>query len=110
MNWNLSFEGGRTMVYLYHTDESGKHFVARFKYARPKSSAKHFAKFLVKNFTPKEYFGMRMANSGSAGTPLAILKVKGYVSLMALSVSKVQIMRDLGLMRVKGANGGTYYE
>jgi hypothetical protein len=54
-----------------------RRFVARFKYMRPGTNARHFVKFLIANFTVEEYFEMlevkRMA-------PAEILRTKGYVS------------------------------
>lgn len=112
MSWNLKYEGDRSMVYLMHYDESGKsNFVARFKYAHPKSSAKHFAKFLAKNFSPAEYFAARAANPGSSeSSPLKILESKGYESYNSMRFSKALVMKELGLVKVKGAAGGTYWE
>ena len=49
-------------------------FVARFKWNR--GSKAKFKKFLMKNFTPDEYFSRLDAGE----TPLAILKSKGFRS------------------------------
>jgi hypothetical protein len=74
--WNLRMDGSKE-VYLYHVWSDGSSdFVARFKYARPKSNAKAFAKFLAANFSVDEYFG----KIASGVAPLMILKEKGYVS------------------------------
>ena len=73
--WNITIEGS-TEVYVRNDNK----FVARFKYARPKSNAKHFVKFLTKNFTPEEYF----AKMEAGGSPAGILQEKGYVSLNVL--------------------------
>jgi hypothetical protein len=48
-------------------------FVARFKYARGGKAS--FIKFLIKNFTVEEYFGL--LESGNA--PLQIAESKGYL-------------------------------
>ena len=50
--------------------------MARFKYASPKASAKHFVKFLVKNYSPEEYFAKRALGI----PPISILQQKGFVS------------------------------
>jgi hypothetical protein len=74
--WNLRMDGS-SEVYLYHVYSDGSSdFVARFKYARPKSNANAFAKFLKANFSPDEYFS-RIAKGEC---PLPILKSKGYIS------------------------------
>ena len=77
--WNISIEGSKE-VYVRHNDE----FVARFKYSSPKASAKHFVKFLEKNYTPEEYFAKRKLGI----PPLSILQQKGYVSYMEGSWNK----------------------
>ena len=78
---HFSFHGG----YLcYHADatvyESGpccdcrsSRFVARFKYN--KSRKGRFLTFLIKNFTPEEYFE-RLEKNGES--PLEILESKGF--------------------------------
>ena len=48
-------------------------FVARFKYAKGDKAS--FIRFLVKNFSVEEYFGM--LDAGKA--PLEVLQTKGYV-------------------------------
>lgn len=111
--WNLTFEGTRSEVWLMHTGVSGERlFVARFKYASPKRKAKHFAKFLTKHFSPEEYAAIREAKNGTTeGTPLMILKAKGYEPLMPkVRINRDAIYRSLGLVKVKGAAGGTYWE
>lgn len=50
-------------------------FVARFKYM--KSNIADFKRFLIKNFTPDEYFARLAAGS----TPLDVLETKGYMPL-----------------------------
>lgn len=50
-------------------------FVARFSYANAAASARHFVKFLIKNFTVEEYFAARATGT----SPLPILEAKGYV-------------------------------
>lgn len=77
--WNLRFEKYPGCVWIFAvTDDAalGK-FVGRFKHYQPVTSARAFAKFLVANFTPAEFFHMRDALSLA---PLTILKTKGYVS------------------------------
>jgi len=78
--WNITVEGS-SEVYVRNDNK----FVARFKYARPKSNAKHFVKFLTKNFTPEEYF----AKMEAGGSPLGILKEKGYESLNMILANKL---------------------
>lgn len=71
--WDLSkltIEGSSEVYVRYE----GK-FVARFKYANKKKSAKHFRDFMVANFTPEEYFTIAQKNA-----PLTVLQTKGYVS------------------------------
>lgn len=51
-------------------------FVGRFKYGSPGASANHFVKFLIKNFTVEEYFGL--LDSGM--TPVKALETKGFIS------------------------------
>jgi len=78
---NFSYHGG----YLsYHqsphvypnghqvNDLNSAEFVARFKYN--KRSKARFLTFLIKNFTPTEYFSRLKAGE----TPAGILKSKGY--------------------------------
>lgn len=67
--WNISRTGGRE-VWVTH---DGK-FVARFKYAQPGRKATAFIKFLTRNFTPSEYFAALKVH----GTPIAVLKTKGF--------------------------------
>jgi hypothetical protein len=56
--WNLSVVGiGGRVVYVQQEVEGARpKFVAVFKYNRPATNARAFVKFLVKNFTPAEYF------------------------------------------------------
>jgi hypothetical protein len=77
--WNVSIEGSSEVYVMNGTD-----FVARFKYANPKSSARHFVKFLVKNFTPQEY----AAELATGKAPLTILQTKGFVSYNAIKARK----------------------
>jgi hypothetical protein len=73
--WNLVVEGTRSEKYLinYVPGQRGE-FVARFKYMRPGAACNRFAAFLVRNFTPAEYFAALALN----GRPLDILKAKGF--------------------------------
>jgi len=73
-NWQLVLSGGSQMAYVHTNDHL---FIARFKYGRAVSSARHFIKFLVANFTPEEY----LAKIAAGKAPLEILNEKGYVSL-----------------------------
>ena len=57
-------------------------FVARFKHG----GKADFKKFLIKNFTPEEYFGY----IGKQFTPLDVLKLKGYISPNVRKVLKSQ--------------------
>lgn len=75
--WNLALDGFSQEFTLINRDEFGNaHFVARFKYARPKTNARAFARFLVANFTPLQYF----AELDAGKAPLTILKARGFVS------------------------------
>jgi hypothetical protein len=78
--WNITISGTKE-VYVTHNRE----FVARFKYHAPKASARHFVKFLTKNFTPEEYFHAKDIDHVA---PLVILQRKGYVSYNALQALK----------------------
>ena len=62
---NFNYHGG----YLTYNGQ----FVARFKYMA--SNKPGFLSFLIKNFTPAEYFKALMNN-----TPHKILESKGYVA------------------------------
>lgn len=75
--WNLLIGTG-SEVYLHNVDATLPHpqFVARFKHGSPKACANHFAKFLVANFTPAEYFS-RLAAGAAPGK---ILEERGYVN------------------------------
>jgi hypothetical protein len=73
--WHLTISGDKE-VYIHHTAGHQSHFVARFKYARPGQNAKAFAKFLVANFTPEQYFERMRAGHA----PLQILAAYGFVS------------------------------
>lgn len=73
----FSFDG---MYLMYGSDE--KKFVARFK-GRGSDRA-GFTKFLMKNFTPCEYFGALAAG----GTPVGILESRGYVSATVKKILK----------------------
>lgn len=63
---NFSYSGG----YLSYDSK----FVARFKYQAGDRAS--FQSFLIKNFTPEEYF-TRLENRES---PLEILESKGFIS------------------------------
>jgi hypothetical protein len=88
--WNLSTDvsiGGRKEVHLHHLPADGRgRFVARFKHSRPTQNARAFAKFLVANFTPAEYF----AALESGKPPLAVLWAKGYVSPTERAVRRIE--------------------
>jgi hypothetical protein len=75
--WNLSVEKYPSEVQVFNVTPAGAAFVARFKHARPRSSAAAFVKFLVANFTPREYFALTGERQYA---PLVALKTKGYVS------------------------------
>lgn len=70
--WMISIEKTPDATYVMH----GAEFVARFKHANPTRSAKHFAKFLIANYSPEEYFNEM--KTGRA--PLCILSDKGFIS------------------------------
>lgn len=74
--WNLKIEASTVVVYVMHGEPGHEQFVARFKYARPRTCANHFVKFLMANFTPAEYF----AALATGAAPGAILEAKGYVN------------------------------
>lgn len=78
--WNLILDGSCGEYWLHQHDSEGKHpkFVARFKYGNAQRCGKHFAKFLVKHFTPAEYFAA-YTGPGSAATPFGVLQTKGFV-------------------------------
>jgi len=82
--WDIVISGTKE-VYVNHVTDDCYMFVARFKYARAKSSANHFVKFLTKNFTPNEYFTL----FDLGATPLGILESKGYISLNVLKSKRV---------------------
>jgi hypothetical protein len=63
----FSYHGG------YLTYGPDRKFIARFKYRA--SDRTGFQAFLIKHFTPAEYFARREANEA----PLTILESKGYV-------------------------------
>jgi hypothetical protein len=69
--WTLNWMSGRE-IYL----RNGNDFVARFKYLNPGTNCRAFAKFLVKNFTPAEYFAAYRAGI----PPMSILEARGFVS------------------------------
>ena len=69
-DWNTNmFSGGKQ--YIYYNNK----FVARFKYHA--GGKTHFKNFLIRNFTPEEYFSLRETFDM---LPLKILETKGYVS------------------------------
>ena len=70
---NFNYFGGY-LTYKLNEGERDK-FVARFKYVIFQGA---FKKFLIKNFTPEEYF-TRLDNDE---TPLGILKSKGFITPM----------------------------
>jgi hypothetical protein len=72
----FSFDG----MYLMYGSENRK-FVARFKGRGDRAG---FVKFLMKNFTPCEYFGALAAG----GTPVGVLETKGYVSATVKKILK----------------------
>ena len=75
--WALVISGSKE-VYVEHAplDGSERQFVARFKYGKTASNAKHFAVFLVSNFTPAEYFAQRAAGH----SPIDVAEGKGYIA------------------------------
>jgi len=84
--WNLVIEGS-TEVYIHQHNAPApcpwdqRIFVGRFKYARPGTNATHFAKFLVKHFTPAEFFAaVEAAAKDNNHGRLNVLEAKGYVS------------------------------
>ena len=79
--WHLVISGTSEVYVNHHSTPAPcpweqRLFVGRFKYARPGTNARSFAKFAAANFTPAEY----LARVAAGETPLAILKSKGYVS------------------------------
>lgn len=86
--WDLTLSGSAGCFYLNHANGTDDQMcVARFKYASPKASARHFAKFLMANFTPAEYRDLR--NAPDAPPPVAILKAKGFESYNVLRAAKL---------------------
>lgn len=70
--WNLIISG----EYVMHLDGTERRFVARCK----RGGTKDLARFLVKHFTPAEYFAAYVPGSTDrAHLPLGILESKGYV-------------------------------
>ena len=78
----FSYNGGYLM-YGNGYPERAK-FVARFKYRGGDRAG--FMSFLIKNFSPEEYFARLDANE----TPVAILESKGYVSTTVKRILKQQ--------------------
>jgi len=60
--------------YVFYNHNGERKFVARFKYGT--GGKADFLRFLVKNFTPAEYFG----KIAQGLPPLKVLEEKGYVS------------------------------
>lgn len=82
--WNIDMYKSGTEVWVHHfnTETNRNEFVARFKYRNAKRSANHFVKFLTKNFTPQEYFGLLATRV----PPVTALATKGYVSYNVLKL------------------------
>lgn len=82
--WNVDFYSafGETWVHQVNEDHS-RQFLARFKYANPGRSAKHFIKFLVANFTPEEFF-----EQVKSSAPVTVLEKKGFVSYNKLRAQR----------------------
>ena len=76
----FSYNGG-FLMYGNGYPERAK-FVARFKYRGGNKAG--FMSFLIKNFTPEEYF----ARLDAKETPVAILESKGYVSATVKKILK----------------------
>lgn len=77
---NFDMGHGSERWVMYHKGEKPSYmvrpsFVARFKYGKAATTAKHFVKFLINNFTVEEYFGRLDAGE----TPMRILESKGYL-------------------------------
>jgi hypothetical protein len=91
MNWNLRFDKGAGEVWLFNQTDANPRgdFIARFKYRKPMTNARAFAKFLTANFTPAEY----AAAYAATGRPLTILQAKGYQSPNELYVAAAQAAR-----------------
>lgn len=77
--WDIEItkSGPEVWVRNKHFATGELEFVARFKHANPGRSAKHFVKFLEKNFAPEEYMTQLQINRMA---PVDILKTKGFVS------------------------------
>lgn len=75
----FSYNGG-FLMYGQYPDRP--RFVARFKYRGGDKAG--FLSFLIKNFSPEEYFARLDANE----TPVAILESKGYVSATVKKILK----------------------
>lgn len=98
MEWfNLGMGSERWVEYrtAEYSDPTFKRlFVARFKYGKAGSYAKHFVNFLVKNFSVEEYFTKL---NDSSNTPLGILKAKGYVTPQEKRLNKK--LAEMGISR-----------
>lgn len=84
-NWDATLlnYGGGYLTYGVRYSRKEK-FVARFKHC-PRDRA-GFQSFLVKNFTPDEYF----ARLDAGETPAGILESKGYVSATVKRMRKLE--------------------
>ncbi len=60
-----------------------REFVARFKYVKPRTKAKHFVKWALQNFTPAE-----IIDGGKASSPIEWAESHGYVSYMQQQYAK----------------------
>lgn len=77
--WNVSMTTG-SECWLYQGNE--RTFLARFKYASPAASAKHFVKFVTARWTPAQWFAKSWEQQQAA------LKAAGYVHYNVLKLFK----------------------
>lgn len=78
-NFDMGSGSERWVIY-------NERFIARFKYRKPASCAKHFVKFLIANFTVEEFFKIKLLDKNA--TPIGILETKGYVSYNVCTLLK----------------------
>ena len=66
-----------------------REFVARFKYIKPRTKAKHFIKWALQNFTPAQ-----VIDGGKASSPIEWAEANGYVSYMKQQYSKSLLQKS----------------
>lgn len=89
--WHLSIDKCGPEVWIHDGSSHTGKFVARFKHKSPMANATHFARFLVENFSPAEYFSLyeeKLPTLRGSRTPGEILEAKGYVPYNVLQIIK----------------------